>query len=133
MGTFNRRLAGLGISLVLGAATLLAPAAAHAAPARPAAPASGGCTARSDGKFDCDVWTYAPSYYQNNVATGGGLHAGVNYFYCQATGSEVHLNSYQNNWWALTDDDNGHKNVWVNVVYLSGGSNDQPEPGLRNC
>ncbi|MDH6109956.1 hypothetical protein P3T36_005126 [Kitasatospora sp. MAP12-15] len=128
MGKLNRRLAGLGISAVLGAATLLAPAAAaHAAPA------DSGCTARSDGKFDCNVWTYAPSYFVNNVATGGGLHAGVNYFYCQAKGSEYHLDSYQNNWWALTDDDNGNKSVWVNVVYLSGGSNDQPEPGLKTC
>ncbi|WP_035805424.1 hypothetical protein [Kitasatospora mediocidica] len=125
MGTLNRRLAGLGISAVLGVATLLLPAAA--------AQASDGCTARGDGTYNCNVWTYAPSFYENNVATGGGVHAGTNYFYCQATGSEVNLNGYHNNWWAKTDDDNGHKNVWVNVVYLSGGANDQAEPGLPLC
>ncbi|MDH6132572.1 hypothetical protein P3T37_001957 [Kitasatospora sp. MAA4] len=129
MGKLNRRLAGLGISAVLGAATLLLPAAtAHAAPAE-----ISGCSALGGGRYNCYVWQDAPSYYTGNVATGGVLHKGWNYFYCQAVGSEVHLGGYQNNWWGNTDDDNGHKNVWVNVVYLSGGGNDQAQPGLPGC
>ncbi|MFI6080745.1 hypothetical protein ACIBBB_07180 [Streptomyces sp. NPDC051217] len=36
-------------------------------------------------------------------------------------------------WWAKTDDDSGDTNVFVSDVYISGGDNVQPLPGLPVC
>ncbi|MEV6206960.1 hypothetical protein [Kitasatospora sp. NPDC051914] len=96
------------------------------------AEAASGCYGIGGGKYNCNVWKTAPSYFAGNVRAGT-LNAGTNYFYCQAVGSEVVEGPYRNNWWAKTDDDSGNKGVWVNVVYLSGGGNDQPVPGLPGC
>ncbi|WP_431676913.1 hypothetical protein [Kitasatospora sp. KL5] len=96
------------------------------------AEAASGCYGIGGGKYNCNVWKTAPSYFAGNVRAGT-LNAGTNYFYCQAVGSEVVEGPYRNNWWAKTDDDSGNKGVWVNVVYLSGGGNDQPVPGLPSC
>lgn len=78
------------------------------------------------------TWGNAPSYRAGNVRVGT-LNGGSNYFYCQATGSPYTAHGYHNYWWALTDDDTGNKNVWVNDVYITTGSNNQPVPGLPKC
>lgn len=41
--------------------------------------------------------------------------------------------SYYNHYWARTDDDSGNKRVWLPVVWISGGVNDGPIPGLPHC
>ncbi|MFE1171958.1 hypothetical protein [Streptomyces sp. NPDC058773] len=38
-----------------------------------------------------------------------------------------------NVWCAKTDDDSGNSGVYISAVYLKGGANDQPVPGLRTC
>ncbi|WP_405014594.1 hypothetical protein [Kitasatospora sp. NBC_01539] len=96
------------------------------------ADAASGCYGIGGGRYNCQVWKTAPSYFAGDVRAGT-LNAGTNYFYCQAVGSEVVDGPYRNHWWAKTDDDSGNKGVWVNVVYLSGGDNDQPVPGLPTC
>ncbi|MGX1676225.1 hypothetical protein [Streptomyces sp. NPDC055400] len=37
---------------------------------------------------------------------------------------------WTNVWWAKTDDDSGNRNVFVSDVYIKGGDNDAPLPGL---
>ncbi len=64
----------------------------------------------------------------------GVLNAGTDYFYCQAKlGFRETSGRYTNVWWAKTDDDSGNADVYVSDVYLVGGTNDQPVPGLPVC
>ncbi|MGW4891609.1 hypothetical protein ACWEQL_05000 [Kitasatospora sp. NPDC004240] len=119
-----RALALAGASAVLGVATLGLSAGA--------ADAAGGCYGIGGGKYNCNVWKTAPTFWPGNVRAGT-LNAGTNYFYCQAVGDSVSDGPYHNYWWAKTDDDNGNKGVWVNVIYLSGGGNDEAVPGLPTC
>lgn len=81
-----------------------------------------------------NVWHTAPSYYGGDGGrTGGKLNKGNNYFYCQGKGQNHSFKGYKNNWWLKTDDDSGNKNVWVSAVYVSGGSNFSPIPGVPYC
>ena len=99
-----------------------------------AAPVTSHAAAAAYAKVYKNVWHTAPSYYGGSGGrTGGYLYAGRNYFYCQAVGDEYSALGYHNNWWLYTDDDSGHRNVWVNAVYVSGGGNDQPIPGVPRC
>jgi hypothetical protein len=40
---------------------------------------------------------------------------------------------WTNVWWAKTDDDSGNTDVYVSDVYIKGGGNDDPVPGLPVC
>ncbi|AXK37082.1 serine/threonine protein kinase [Streptomyces armeniacus] len=91
------------------------------------------CHAIGGGKFNCRVWRTATSYNKDHRAVGR-LNAGTNYFFCQKrlpyreTSGE-----WTNVWWARTDDDSGNTGVYVSVVYVRGGDNDRPVPGLPTC
>lgn len=83
------------------------------------------------------TWRNAPSYRdpQKSQKPLGILREGKNYFYSQRDlGVRVTVrdavNTYTNTWWALTDDDSGNTKVWVSCVYIVGGDNDEPVPGL---
>ncbi len=90
-----------------------------------------------------DVWRDAPAYQINFYGNGQKQRKGTlaegkkRYFYCQKNWGNGYRETvydsagrrYTNTWWALTDVP-GAARVWVNVVYLTGGYNDQPEPGL---
>ena len=52
--------------------------------------------------------------------------------YCQSSGAEYTHNGFRNHWWAWTESAQGMFG-WVSAVDLSGGANDQPEPGLPYC
>ncbi|MFJ8042159.1 hypothetical protein ACIRBX_16815 [Kitasatospora sp. NPDC096147] len=119
-----RRLVMAGAALALGAATLGATAVG--------AEAASGCYGIGGGKYNCNVWKTAPTFWENNVRAGT-LNAGTNYFYCQAMGTRMSDGPYYNKWYAKTDDDSGNKGVWVNAIYISGGGNDEPVPGLPYC
>ncbi|CCB73138.1 MULTISPECIES: serine/threonine-protein kinase [Streptomycetaceae] len=96
----------------------------------PQAPA---CTPIGGGKVNCSVWRAAPSYTAAG-ARAGTLNAGTNYFYCQANlGRRESYGKWTNVWWARTDDDSGNSGVYVSDVYLKGGADDQPVPGLPVC
>ncbi|MFI1657183.1 protein kinase [Streptomyces sp. NPDC020472] len=96
-------------------------------------PASGGCTSIGGGKYDCQVWRTEKTY-RHDGGEMGVLNAGTNYFYCQVDlGRRETYGRWTNIWWARTDDDSGNTNVYFSVVYLKGGANDQPVPGLPIC
>ncbi|WP_407554231.1 protein kinase [Streptomyces sp. Pv4-95] len=91
------------------------------------------CVGIGGGKANCQVWRTATSYTESFQQVGT-LNAGTNYFYCQANlGRRETSGKWTNVWWAKTDDDSGNSGVYISVVYLTGGENDQPVPGLRTC
>ncbi|MGW2339791.1 serine/threonine-protein kinase [Streptomyces sp. NPDC001661] len=91
------------------------------------------CTRIAGGKSNCRVWRAATSYDSRHRPVGT-IRPGTNYFYCQAklTQRETY-GEWANVWWAKTDDDSGNAGVFVSDVYLKGGRNDQPVPGLAVC
>lgn len=91
------------------------------------------CQPIGGGKANCDVWRSAHSYTASFEQVGT-LDMGTNYFYCQAKlGRRETYGKWTNVWWAKTDDDTGNSGVYISVVYLKGGENDQPVPGLPTC
>ncbi|MFF8401597.1 hypothetical protein ACF1AB_05165 [Streptomyces sp. NPDC014846] len=48
--------------------------------------------------------------------------------FCQRTGSEVTDGPYRNDWWVQVDA--GGPIGWISAVYVRGGANDEPVPGL---
>ncbi|MDG9718333.1 serine/threonine-protein kinase [Streptomyces sp. DH24] len=91
------------------------------------------CTPIGGGKYNCQVWRTAKSYTAAG-AEAGVLNAGTNYFYCQQNlGRRETYGEWTNVWWAKTDDDSGNAGVFVSDVYIQGGDNDAPLPGLPVC
>ncbi|BCL32629.1 hypothetical protein GCM10017557_74880 [Streptomyces aurantiacus] len=91
------------------------------------------CHAIGGGKYNCQVWKTATSYTAAG-AQAGTLNTGTNYFYCQQNlGRRETSGQWTNTWWAKTDDDSGNTGVYVSDVYIKGGDNDSPLPGLPVC
>ncbi|MFG2550375.1 protein kinase [Streptomyces sp. NPDC048581] len=91
------------------------------------------CTSIGGGKYNCQVWRTAKSYTASGSEVGQ-LNQGTNYFYCQQNlGRRETYGEWTNVWWAKTDDDSGNTNVFISDVYLEGGNNDEPVPGLPVC
>ncbi|MFI6407411.1 protein kinase [Streptomyces sp. NPDC050548] len=91
------------------------------------------CQSIGGGKYNCQVWRTAKSYTASGTEVGV-LGTGTNYFYCQANlGRRETYGQWTNIWWAKTDDDSGNTNVYVSDVYIKGGGNDEPVPGLPVC
>ncbi|ULR48694.1 serine/threonine-protein kinase [Streptomyces deccanensis] len=91
------------------------------------------CHPIGGGKYNCTVWTTAKSYDAAGTEVGI-LKQGTNYFYCQANlGRRETSGQWTNVWWARTDDDSGNTDVYVSDVYIQGGDNDAPVPGLPVC
>ncbi|MEU5612832.1 protein kinase [Streptomyces sparsogenes] len=91
------------------------------------------CHDAGGGKYNCDVWRTATSYTAGGEPVGT-LNQGLNYFYCQQNlGRRETYGKWTNVWWAKTDDDSGNTNVFISDVYIKGGDNDQPLPGLPVC
>ncbi|WP_326022533.1 hypothetical protein [Streptomyces endophyticus] len=79
------------------------------------------------------MWRSATSYDSAHRPVGT-VHPGTNYFYCQVERTQRETyGKWTNVWWAKTDDDSGNAGVFVSDVYLTGGKNDQPVPGLAVC
>lgn len=94
---------------------------------------AGACQAIGGGKYNCQVWRSAKSYTASGTEVGV-LGSGTNYFFCQQDlGRRETYGQWTNTWWAKTDDDSGNTNVYVSAVYLKGGDNDEPVPGLPVC
>lgn len=95
-----------------------------------AAPACGDV---GGGTYRCVVWRDATSYTHGGEPVGT-LKQGVHDFSCQENlNRPERYGKWTNVWWAKTDDDNGTKDVYVSDVYVRGGDNDQPLPGLPVC
>ncbi len=91
------------------------------------------CHPIGGGKYDCQVWRAAASYNAQHQEVGT-LNRGTNYFFCQSDlGHRETYGQWTNTWWAKTDDDSGNAGVWVSVVYIQGGADNQPVPGLPTC
>ncbi|MFD7229864.1 hypothetical protein [Streptomyces sp. NPDC059881] len=91
------------------------------------------CHAVGGARFNCEVWRTATSYSRSG-SEKGVLNAGTNHFYCQVDlGRRETYGRWTNVWWARTDDDSGNADVCVSVVYVKGGDNDRPVPGLPLC
>ena len=91
------------------------------------------CHPIGGGKYNCQVWKTAASYTASGTKVGI-LNAGTNYFYCQQNlGRRETSGEWTNVWWAKTDDDSGNTDVYVSDVYIKGGDNDAPVPGLPVC
>ncbi|MDH6219167.1 serine/threonine-protein kinase [Streptomyces pseudovenezuelae] len=91
------------------------------------------CTSIGGGKYNCTVWQTAKSYTASGTEVGV-LGSGTNYFFCQENlGRRETSGKWTNVWWAKTDDDRGNTNVYVSDVYIKGGDNDAPVPGLPVC
>ncbi|WBB61323.1 serine/threonine-protein kinase [Streptomyces sp. WMMC500] len=91
------------------------------------------CTPIGGGKYNCEVWRTASSYDAAHRPVGT-LYAGTNYFFCQEKKAYRETSGeWTNVWWGRTDDDSGNAGVWVSVVYVKGGANDAPVPGLPVC
>jgi eukaryotic-like serine/threonine-protein kinase len=108
--------------------------AVYASPHSPPAPLTAlNCQMIGGGKYNCYVWKDTDSYNSSHQRVGI-LHAGTNYFYCQAyLGIRETYGQWTNVWWAKTDDDSHNRNVYVSDVYIRGGANDDPTPGLPIC
>lgn len=107
---------------------------AHPGGAAGAVPGSA-CTGRSDGRYDCKV---GKTGGVSVVVPGtpdrrrGTIPQGRNWFVCQWTGPQKSYRQWTNHWWALTNSDQGGWG-WVPVIYLTGGDDDKPVPGLPTC
>ncbi|MFJ3670673.1 serine/threonine-protein kinase [Streptomyces sp. NPDC090106] len=91
------------------------------------------CDPIGGGKYNCQVTRTADSYTADG-AKAGVLKTGTSYFYCQQNlGRRETYGEWTNVWWAKTDDDSGNRDVFVSAVYIRGGDNDEPVPGLPVC
>lgn len=91
------------------------------------------CRPVGGGEHDCQVWRTAKSYPSSGTEAGTP-YAGTDCLYCQANpGRREAYGRWTNVWWAKTDDDSGNTGVYVSDVYLRGGNNDEPVPGLPAC
>ncbi|MFF5306910.1 protein kinase [Streptomyces sp. NPDC013161] len=101
--------------------------------ASPSSSPASACQSIGGGKYNCQVWRSAKSYTASGTEVGV-LGAGTNYFFCQQNlGRRETYGQWTNTWWAKTDDDSGNTDVYVSDVYLKGGDNDEPVPGLPVC
>jgi hypothetical protein len=71
-------------------------------------------------------------YIRGNYS--GILNRGTSWFVCQRRFPVVKMYNgpYANDWWAYTLGDNGYWG-WINVIFLSSGSNWKAVPGLAIC
>ncbi|MBE8523625.1 hypothetical protein ILP97_40100 [Amycolatopsis sp. H6(2020)] len=86
--------------------------------------------------YRCEIYTSggAPTQFPLTLEVVGHMPQGTNGFFCQYQDPyrPVYLpNGAKNNWWAQPS--NPAFAGWLNVVYLSGGKNYSPEPGLPPC
>ncbi|MFF1544748.1 hypothetical protein [Streptomyces sp. NPDC058291] len=96
------------------AGLLVTASQAVAAPQAPQAPASA-----STYNFTTviDQWThYSPD--ANTSSHAGTLYAGTSYFYCWTYGAWYSNNGHYDDIWLKTDDDTGHRGVYVSDVNL---------------
>jgi tRNA A-37 threonylcarbamoyl transferase component Bud32 len=121
--------AGPGPSSGSGTVGATAPATTDA----PATPAPV-CQSAGDGTYTCRVRNGGAKSYTADGVKAGKVRQGLHSFYCQADLGRRETHGKRTNvWWAETDDDKGNTGVYISAVYIKGGANDQPVPGLPVC
>src|SRR5262245_65158880 len=138
----QRRLVRITLPAVFGLALIGAAVPMTTAPAN----AVTGCYRTSDHAgyptYNCymyrssvHLWNHWSTALEYNLADNqtGILYQGTSWFVCQRTHPvDIYYGNAVNNWWAYTLGDNGWWG-WVNAVYISGGANWGPVPGLAVC
>ncbi|MGH3693498.1 MAG: RICIN domain-containing protein [Pseudonocardiaceae bacterium] len=96
-------------------------------------PGSGGCTEVSgaNGFYTCAITQTAPTYLAGATEPNGTMRAEQRAFRCQSDGSAYSVGNRANSWWAWIGI--GNFGVWIPVVFLAGGPDNGPEPGLPVC
>ncbi|MDQ0688865.1 hypothetical protein QF032_007875 [Streptomyces achromogenes] len=77
-------------------------------------------------------WTHWTPDAENS-SHAGTLYAGRNYFYCWTVGQLYYANGRSSQIWLKTDDDTGHRNVWVNDVNLDEWGYYHDQSALPHC
>ncbi|MFF3217032.1 hypothetical protein ACFYYB_41240 [Streptomyces sp. NPDC002886] len=139
-GTSASRAAPTGPSAP--APTRTDPAATATGSADPYPPGSvpngtGGCSPGQNDLYRCTVGKRGGAPYQDSPSgkpLAGTVIQGAHPFRCQKRGPAHTYGAFHNDWWArvVLREANGDGG-WVNAVYLSGGDNDEPVPGLPVC
>ena len=114
------------VASVLGGVIAAAPAIASS---DPGACAPNGRVSIDGPEYVCSLWTGHVPVYDQAIDTAnvvGYLNYGgrANWFTTQCLGTETFIGNAYNNWWALTEADNGHWG-FVPLTYFSGGANNQ--------
>ncbi|MFK0156262.1 protein kinase [Streptomyces sp. NPDC090493] len=92
------------------------------------------CAPVGDGTYTCQVRSGGAKSYTADGVKVGKVRQGVHSFYCQADLGRRETHGRRTNvWWAETDDDKGNTGVYISDVYIKGGTNDEPLPGLPVC
>ncbi|WP_217555278.1 serine/threonine-protein kinase [Streptomyces sp. GbtcB6] len=114
-----------------GSVGATAPATATAdAPTTPAPV----CRSAGDGTYTCLVRNGGAKSYTADGVKVGKVRQGAHSFYCQVDLGRRETHGQRTNvWWAETDDDKGNTGVYISDVYIKGGTNDEPLPGLPVC
>ncbi|MGW3444446.1 protein kinase domain-containing protein [Streptomyces sp. NPDC001076] len=108
-------------------------AGATATASDPATPAPV-CQDAGDGTYTCQVRSGGAKSYTADGVKVGKVRQGVHSFYCQVDLGRRETHAQRTNvWWAETDDDKGNTGVYISDVYIEGGENDEPLPGLPVC
>ncbi|KOT88542.1 hypothetical protein ADK86_32185 [Streptomyces sp. NRRL F-5755] len=115
--------------LVAAALTAVGAGGIALAPAAGAVPSAGADTRN----VTAYVWAsnvnvrYAP-YLSERVL--GKVGPGNVSAHCQNTGEQVTYGRYTNHWWTYIT---AHGGGWINNVFIRGGNNNEPVPGIGIC
>lgn len=81
--------------------------------------------------YACTIAQTAPAYLPGTTVPRGSLRPNRYPFLCQSDGSKYSVGQRANHWWAWAG--YGAVGVWIPAVFLAGGPDDAPEPGLPVC
>jgi hypothetical protein len=136
------RLSSAALASALAASVLVVVPAGVAQAAAPAddAPVASAAPATSCGNYgtmNAYVWASGvrvrthPSLSATAIGECGPSWVHVD---CQTPGDEVVDGSYRNNWWVFAESHVGNfYNGYISAVFIAGGSNDAPLPGIPTC
>jgi hypothetical protein len=116
------------------AITLAGPAPAAPRSQQDGTPVSGtgGCAVMGTSTYyACTIAQTAPAYLPGTTHPRASLPPNRYPFMCQSDGSTYSVGQRANHWWAWAG--NGSLGVWTPAVFLAGGPDDAPEPGLPVC
>ncbi|MEV7976595.1 protein kinase [Streptomyces sp. NPDC086519] len=92
------------------------------------------CQAAGDGTYTCLVGSGGAKSYTADGVKVGKVGQGSHSFYCQVDLGRRETHGRRTSaWWAETDDDEGNTGVYISDVYIKGGVDDGPLPGLPVC
>ncbi len=99
-------------------------------------PGTGGCTAIAGTHiagtyYACTLAQTAPAYLPGTTDSRSELRGRQSPFLCESDGSSYSVGNRTNHWWAWVG--YGNVGVWVPTIFLTGGPDNAPEPGLPVC